>query len=122
MSRRGSLCSRRVKSLRASPAAASFLSGDWPLASAQSRLWPDGFVPTVGTLGGWTRTTLYERLMGIERPWRVCDMRLALKQGAVEVGVEFVGETLSAGLAARRARGTTRIGGLGSTPARQGMS
>ena len=39
-------------------------------------------------------TTLYERLLGIERPWRVHDVRLALEQGDVEVGVEFVGETL----------------------------
>ena len=39
-------------------------------------------------------TTLYERLLGIERPWRVHDVRLALAQGDVEVGVEFVGETL----------------------------
>ena len=41
-----------------------------------------------------TETTLYERLLGIERPWRVHDVRLALEQGDVEVGVEFVGETL----------------------------
>ena len=41
-----------------------------------------------------TETTLYERLLGIERPWQVCDVRLALDQGDVEVGVEFVGETL----------------------------
>ena len=40
-----------------------------------------------------TETTLYERLLGIERPWQVCDVRLALEQGDVEVGVEFVGET-----------------------------
>ena len=39
-------------------------------------------------------TTLYERLLGIKRPWRVHDVRLALEQGDVEVGVEFVGETL----------------------------
>ena len=39
-------------------------------------------------------TTFYERLLGIERPWRVHDVRLALEQGDVEVGVEFVGETL----------------------------
>ena len=39
-------------------------------------------------------TTFYERLLGIERPWRVHDVRLTLEQGDVEVGVEFVGETL----------------------------
>ena len=39
-------------------------------------------------------TTFYERLLGIERPWRVHDVRLALEQGDVEVGVQFVGETL----------------------------
>jgi len=44
--------------------------------------------------GRMTETTLYERLLGIERPWQVCDVRLALEQGDVEVGVEFVGETL----------------------------
>ena len=41
-----------------------------------------------------TETTLYEKLLGIERPWRVRDVRLALEQGDVEVGVEFAGETL----------------------------
>ena len=41
-----------------------------------------------------TETTLYERLLGIERPWRVHDVRLALERGDVEVGVELVGETL----------------------------
>ena len=41
-----------------------------------------------------TETTLYERLLGIERPWRVHDVRLSLEQGDVEVGVEFVGKTL----------------------------
>ena len=41
-----------------------------------------------------TETTLYERLLGIERPWRVRDVRLALEQGDIEIGVEFVGETL----------------------------
>ena len=41
-----------------------------------------------------TETTLYEKLLGIERPWRVRDVRLALDQGDVEVGVEFAGETL----------------------------
>jgi len=41
-----------------------------------------------------TETTLYERLLGIERHRRVCDVRLAPEQGNVEVGVEFVGETL----------------------------
>ena len=41
-----------------------------------------------------TETTLYERLLGIEHPWRVRDVRLALEQGDVEIGVEFVGETL----------------------------
>ena len=39
-------------------------------------------------------TTFYERLLGIERPWRMHDVRLALEQGDIEVGVEFVGETL----------------------------
>ena len=32
--------------------------------------------------------------MGIERPWRVRDVRLALEVGDVEVGVEFAEETL----------------------------
>ena len=41
-----------------------------------------------------TETTLYERLLGIERPWRVHGVRLALEEGDVEVGVEFVGERL----------------------------
>ena len=41
-----------------------------------------------------TETTLYERLLGIAHPWRVHDVRLALEQGDVEVGVEFVGDTL----------------------------
>ena len=41
-----------------------------------------------------TETTLYEKLLGIERPWRVRDVRLALEQGDVEVGVEFEGDTL----------------------------
>ena len=41
-----------------------------------------------------TETTLYEKLLGIERPWRVRDVRLALEQGDVKVGVEFAGETL----------------------------
>ena len=41
-----------------------------------------------------TETTLYEKLLGIERPWRVRAVRLALEQGDVEVGVEFAGETL----------------------------
>ena len=40
-----------------------------------------------------TETTLYEKLLGIERPWRVRHVRLALEQGDVEVGVEFAGET-----------------------------
>ncbi|MCY4075738.1 MAG: transposase family protein [Acidobacteria bacterium] len=42
-----------------------------------------------------TETALYEKLLGIERPWRVRDVRLALEQGDVEVGVEFAGETLA---------------------------
>ena len=41
-----------------------------------------------------TETTLYENLLDIEPPWRVRDVRLALDQGDVEVGVEFAGETL----------------------------
>jgi len=41
-----------------------------------------------------TETTLYERLLGIERPWRVRDVRLALEQGDIEIGVELAGETL----------------------------
>ena len=41
-----------------------------------------------------TETTLYEKLLGIERPWRVRDVRLVLEQGDVEVGVEFVGQAL----------------------------
>ena len=50
--------------------------------------------PATGYTGRMSETTLYERLLGIERPWQVCDVRLALEQGDVEVGVEFVGETL----------------------------
>ena len=41
-----------------------------------------------------TETTLYEKLLGIERPWRVRDVCLALEQGDIEVGVEFEGDTL----------------------------
>ena len=41
-----------------------------------------------------TETTLYEKLLGIERRWRVRDVRLALDQGDDEVGVEFAGEAL----------------------------
>ena len=44
--------------------------------------------------GRTTETTLYEKLLGIERPWRVRDVRLALEQGDVEVGVEFEADTL----------------------------
>ncbi|MCY4661538.1 MAG: hypothetical protein OXF93_17280 [Acidobacteria bacterium] len=61
-----------------------------------------------------TETTLYERLLGIERPWRVRDVRLALEQGDVEVGVEFAGETLVCPPAAPRARGTTAARGCGA--------
>ena len=39
-------------------------------------------------------TTLYEERLGIERLWRVRDVRLALERSDVEVGVEFAGETL----------------------------
>ena len=41
-----------------------------------------------------TTTTLYEKLLGIERPWHVRDVRLALEQGDVEVGVGIAGEML----------------------------
>ena len=48
----------------------------------------------MGNTGRMTETTLYEKLLGIARSWRVRDVRLALEQGDVEVGVEFAGETL----------------------------
>ena len=39
-------------------------------------------------------TTLYERLLGIEHPWRVSEVRLTLKAGAVEIDLEHVGDEL----------------------------
>jgi transposase len=38
-------------------------------------------------------TNLYERLLGIERPWRVRDVDLQLSQGEVRVSVELVPST-----------------------------
>ena len=78
MRRRGSLCSRRVKALRA---------GLVLVVAERIR-------PASRYTDRMTETTLYEKLLGIERPWRVRDVRLALEQGDVEVGVEFAGETL----------------------------
>ena len=41
-----------------------------------------------------TDTTLYERLLGVEHPWQVSEVRLTLEAGAVEIDIEHVGDEL----------------------------
>ena len=41
-----------------------------------------------------TDTTLYERLLGVEHPWQVFEVRLALEAGRVEIDIEHVGDAL----------------------------
>ena len=44
--------------------------------------------------GRMSDTTLYERLLGIEHPWRVSAVRLALEAGRVEIDIKHVGDEL----------------------------
>ena len=62
--RRGSLCFRRVKSLRVSSACASALSSDSPLAAPRSWSLPDGFVRPPKTLAGWPSDPCARRCTG----------------------------------------------------------
>ena len=76
--------------------------------------------------GRMTETTLYEKLLGIERPWRVRGVRLALDQGDVEVRVEFAGDWLkvaSFAAVARQCRlSWDQVAGIQERAVRRGLS